>query len=231
MAAERAFAFVLQHMTVDGRLVRDLAEGDAHLYLWVTNNKLLDGFRVMKAWGFEYKTLITWAKDRFGLGQYYRGQTEHVIFAVRGVLPYRQREIDGKRAQGRTLIDGFDAPREEHSVKPEVMREWIESVSHGPYIELFARRPAPGWDIWGNEVGEGIIHCKKESEVEANGCTVPGPDWKREPTTAELPHHTDAAEAVAASQAGPVVLNETTVIGLPTTAHFPEDDNEDYPTP
>jgi len=127
-----------------------LAENDAHLYLWATNNKLLDALAVVKAWGFEYKTLITWAKDRFGLGQYYRGQTEHCIFAVRGVLPYRQ--LNGKRAQGRTLIDGFDAPRGEHSVKPEVMRQWIEAVSPGPYLELFARKQAEGWDSWGNEV-------------------------------------------------------------------------------
>lgn len=126
---------------------------DAHLYLWVTNNKLLDGLKVVESWGFTYKTLITWAKDRFGLGQYYRGQTEHVIFAVRGCLPYRQREIDNKRAQGRTLIDGFDVPRNEaHSVKPEVMRQWIEAVSHPPYLELFARRRVEGWDCWGNEI-------------------------------------------------------------------------------
>lgn len=131
--------------------VRQIAEENSHLYLWVTNNKLLDGLRVVSEWGFEYKTLITWAKDRFGLGQYYRGQTEHCIFAVRGVLPYRTND-NGKRAQGRTMIDGFDAPRTEHSVKPEVMRKWIEEVSHPPYIELFARRSMPGWDTWGNEV-------------------------------------------------------------------------------
>lgn len=132
--------------------VRELAEENAHLYLWVTNNKLRDGLAVVEAWGFEYKTLITWAKDRFGLGQYYRGQTEHCIFATRGVLPYRTRIEDGKRAQGRTLIDGFDAPRGEHSVKPEVMRKWIESVSHPPYLELFARRKAEGWDSWGDQL-------------------------------------------------------------------------------
>jgi N6-adenosine-specific RNA methylase IME4 len=131
--------------------IKAIAEDDAHLYLWATNNKLLDALEVVKAWGFEYKTLITWAKDRFGLGQYYRGQTEHVIFATRGVCPYRLGE-NGKRAQGRTLIDGFDAPHGEHSVKPEVMRQWIESVSPRPYLELFARRKAEGWDSWGNEI-------------------------------------------------------------------------------
>lgn len=129
--------------------VRSVSEENAHLYLWTTNNKLLDALEVVKAWGFEYKTMITWAKDRFGLGQYYRGQTEHCIFAGRGVLPYRTRE-DGKRAQGRTLIQ---AARGEHSEKPEAMRYWITQVSHPPYLELFARYKVPGWDVWGNEVG------------------------------------------------------------------------------
>jgi N6-adenosine-specific RNA methylase IME4 len=133
----------------EGISVKWLAAENAHLYMWVTNNFLRDGLKVMEAWNFEYKTMITWAKDRIGLGQYFRGQTEHVLFGVRGNLPYRTRESDGKRAQGTTLIT---APRGEHSVKPEEMRQMIELVSPGPYVELFARRPAPGWSVWGNEV-------------------------------------------------------------------------------
>jgi N6-adenosine-specific RNA methylase IME4 len=127
--------------------VRDLADENAHLYLWVTNNHLLDGLAVIKAWGFEYKTMITWAKDRFGLGQYFRGQTEHCLFAVRGNLPYRMTS-EGKRAQGRTLIT---APRKDHSQKPEEMRKMIELVSYPPYLELFARIHPTGWDVWGNQ--------------------------------------------------------------------------------
>jgi N6-adenosine-specific RNA methylase IME4 len=40
-----------------------------HLYLWATNNYLPEALEVMKAWDFEYKTTITWMKDRFGIGQ------------------------------------------------------------------------------------------------------------------------------------------------------------------
>jgi N6-adenosine-specific RNA methylase IME4 len=132
--------------------VGELADENAHLYLWVTNGHLPDGLRVVEAWGFEYKTCITWAKDRFGLGQYFRGQTEHVLFAVRGNIPYGTR-ADGKRAQGRTLIT---APRGAHSEKPEELRAMIQVVSPGPYLELFARKPAPGWDVWGDEVESSI---------------------------------------------------------------------------
>jgi N6-adenosine-specific RNA methylase IME4 len=129
--------------------VQSIAEDNAHLYLWVTNNYLPAGLEVMKAWGFQYKTMITWVKDKFGLGQYFRGQTEHLLFGVRGSLPYKT--IDGKRQQGVTVIH---APRGLHSAKPEEFRQIIERVSYPNYIELFARQRASGWDAWGNEVIE-----------------------------------------------------------------------------
>ena len=128
--------------------VRDLVDEDAHLYLWVTNNFLEDGLEVMKAWGFRYVTCITWVKDRIGLGQYFRGKTEQLLFGVRGKTMY-QTLSDGKRAQGVTVVE---APRERHSAKPESVRRMIERVSPGPYLELFARKQVPGWDAWGNEV-------------------------------------------------------------------------------
>ncbi len=137
-----------------GDAVRPYIDDDGcHLYLWVTNTHLADGLLVMDRWGFRYKTTITWFKDRFGLGQYYRGQTEHCLFGVRGQLPYRT-TIDGKRAQGITAIH---APRARHSAKPSEMRTMIERVSYAPRLELFARRRFEGWDSWGNEVQSDIL--------------------------------------------------------------------------
>lgn len=132
--------------------VADLAAPDAHLYLWVTNNFLPDGLAVMRAWGFEYKTMITWVKDRIGLGQYFRGITEHCLFGVRGHLLYKITE--GKRQQG---VTSFLAPRTIHSKKPDEMRRMIEAVSYGPYLELFAREIPPGWDVWGNQVASDVV--------------------------------------------------------------------------
>ena len=131
--------------------VGEIAEDNCHLYLWVTNNFLQDGLDVMKAWGFRYVTTITWYKDgNAGLGQYFRGKTEHCLFGVKGILPYKI--ADGKRQQGLT---GFIAKRKEHSVKPQEMREMIERVSYEPRIELFARERFEGWHAWGNEVENG----------------------------------------------------------------------------
>ena len=130
-------------------------EDHAHLYLWVTNNFMQDGFKVMEALGFKYKTMITWAKDKFGLGQYFRGQTEHCLFGVKGFVPYKV--VDGKRQQGTTLLN---APRGRHSAKPHDMYDIIEKVSTGPFIEFFARNTREGWESWGNEVNVAEIQEK-----------------------------------------------------------------------
>lgn len=129
--------------------VDQLANRDAHLYLWVTNNYLRCALAIMEGWGFRYITTITWLKVGFGLGQYFRGNTEHCLFGVRGSTTFQRDALTGKRGQG---VTGFIHPRtKRHSEKPGVMRSMIERVSPGPYIELFARRPAEGWDAWGNE--------------------------------------------------------------------------------
>lgn len=137
MSVKEIMAFPVRHFFGD----------NAHLYLWVTNNYLPAGLKVMEAWGFIYKTTVTWGKPSIGLGQYFRGQTEHCFFGVRGNLPYKI--INGKRQQGSTLIL---APRHKHSQKPEEMRRMIERVSYPPFLELFARRSCPGWDVMGDEV-------------------------------------------------------------------------------
>ena len=120
---------------------------NAHLYLWTTNNFLEDALKVMYSWGFTYKTTITWIKDRIGLGQYFRGLTEHCLFGVKGNLPYKI--VDGKRQQG---VTGFYAPKSKHSEKPEEMRQMIERVSYPNYVELFARKKHQGWTSWGDEI-------------------------------------------------------------------------------
>jgi N6-adenosine-specific RNA methylase IME4 len=119
-----------------------LAAEDAHLWLWVTNGTLVFGRSVMAAWGFSYRSCLTWIKPRYGLGVYLRNQTEHLLLGVRGRAPILF------RGQGTWLY----APVQEHSHKPEEQYAVIERCSLGPYLELFARRTRPGWHVWGNEV-------------------------------------------------------------------------------
>ncbi len=116
----------------------------AHLYMWVTNNFLADGLWLMECLGFKYKTNVVWVKDRPGLGQYFRGRHELMLFGVRG-KGYDAR-TDTKR-----LTSVISAPRGEHSAKPLDAYHLIEARSHGPYLEMFAREPRLGWDSWGND--------------------------------------------------------------------------------
>lgn len=146
--ADRHYKLMKLH-EIQALPIPDLVDVDGcHLYMWVTNNFLPKAFDLIKAWGFEYITLITWNKDRFGLGQYYRGITEHCVFAsTKKRLPYKR--ANGKRQQG---VTGFYEPKTIHSRKPIKMREMIEKVSYEPRIELFAREYTENWDCWGDEV-------------------------------------------------------------------------------
>ena len=119
-----------------------------HLYVWVTNNFLPDGLWVGKELGFRYVTCRTWAKDRFGLGRYYAGQTEQLLFFVKGPA-----SVPHPKLRGTTLIGGKLLPRGgKHSEKPQEAYEEIELVSPGPRLDMFARGPGrPGWDTWGDE--------------------------------------------------------------------------------
>lgn len=127
--------------------VADLAEEDAHLYLWVINGAIKEGIDVLEAWGFTYRSPLTWIKPRLGLGHYLRNQTEHLLLGTRGNAPVKF------RGQGTWMY----APLQEHSHKPEEQYAVIERLSDGPFLELFARRRQPGWFAWGNEVEADII--------------------------------------------------------------------------
>jgi N6-adenosine-specific RNA methylase IME4 len=115
----------------------------AHCYCWATNNFLPDALWVLAELGFDYKTVLTWAKDRYGLGRYFRGQTEQLLFGTRGDF------IPTATNTTSTLIQ---APRGAHSVKPLEVYELIEANSPGPRVEFFARARRPGWDADGNQL-------------------------------------------------------------------------------
>jgi N6-adenosine-specific RNA methylase IME4 len=130
-----------------GRSVADLATDDAMLFLWAPNPKILEAGAVIEAWGFAYRTKITWVKDRLGLGYYVRDQDESLLIARRGTFP-----VPAEPDRPPSVIS---APRpKQHSAKPGIFYEIIETMypGVGPRLELFARRPRPGWVVWGNEV-------------------------------------------------------------------------------
>ena len=97
----------------------------------------------MEAWGFRYLSCLTWCKPNFGMGNYFRGQTEQILFGVKGSLPLLRKDVG----------TWFQWPRgpKGHSSKPKDFFDLIETCSPGPRLELFARGPRDGWTVWGAE--------------------------------------------------------------------------------
>jgi len=114
--------------------IAQYADDNCHLYLWSTNAFIPKACLLLKAWGFEYKTIITWVKPSIGIGSYFRNSTEHLLFAIKGQLPTRVRDIPTH----------FEADRGEHSEKPEKSYQIIERASYPPYLELYARKDRKG---------------------------------------------------------------------------------------
>ena len=140
-------------MTLDEILelpVAQMARPTSHLYLWIPNALLGEGLEVMKRWGFTYKTNFVWYKvrkdggpDRRGVGFYFRNVTELVLFGTRGK---NARTLQPGRRQENILL----TRKREHSRKPDEFYQIIEACSPGPYLEIFARHPRPGWHQWGD---------------------------------------------------------------------------------
>ena len=131
--------------------IKNIADKDCVLFLWVTYPMLNEGLKLIEEWGFKYKTIgFHWIKQNksgkglfFGLGRWTRGNSECCLIAVKG----KPKRISNSVSQ---LVF---SPLQEHSKKPDIVREKIvELIGDKPRIELFARQSVEGWDCWGNEV-------------------------------------------------------------------------------
>lgn len=130
--------------------INAIADDNAALILWVTFPKLIDGLRVMYAWGFRYVTVaFNWFKTNkngrpfFGVGYYTKSNSEIALLGIKGKM----------KPASNFVSQVIISPREEHSKKPDIVREKIvELFGDLPRVELFAREKAEGWDVWGNEV-------------------------------------------------------------------------------
>ena len=108
----------------------------------------------MEAWGFRYVTVaFNWFKVNksgtpfFGVGYYTKSNSEIALLGIKG----KMKPVSNYVSQ--VVI----SPREEHSKKPDSVRDKIiELFGEKPRIELFARQSTPGWNVWGNEVRSDI---------------------------------------------------------------------------
>lgn len=135
--------------------VSDLADTDCALFLWATFPQLPEVLRLIRAWGFSYKTVaFVWLKTNrkartwfYGLGFWTRSNAEICLLATKG----------HPKRQAANIHQLIVCPVERHSKKPDEARDRIVALMGDlPRIELFARQKPPGWEVWGNEVNSDI---------------------------------------------------------------------------
>ena len=129
-----------------GLPVPDLLDKSGAVFLWDGDSipGALD--LLANAWGLKLATrnAFIWVKPSIGMGYWSRKQCEVCHMLKRGTPKRQSKKV-------RQLIE---APRREHSRKPDAIYERIEELVDGPYLEMFARQQWPGWDSWGDEVGK-----------------------------------------------------------------------------
>ena len=151
--------------------VDSLTEPDAVCLLCITPPKMDIGLKVLKAWGFGYRTFgFVWAKTNddkqvdldkpgqglsIGMGHHTRANAEPCLLGVRG---------KGLKRVDASIRQTQLHPRGEHSAKPAAFRDDLERL-YGPQrrVELFAREIVPGWDSWGHGVFESTQAAQQAS--------------------------------------------------------------------
>jgi N6-adenosine-specific RNA methylase IME4 len=137
--------------------VKNITEENAVLFLWATWPNLLEAIKVIKAWGFTYKTIgFIWIKTNkrngkpfFGIGYYTKSNSEPCLLAVKG---------ETIKPATNSISSVIISPRQKHSKKPNEIRKKIDELyPTQKKIELFARKENnlfnefKNWDTWGNE--------------------------------------------------------------------------------
>lgn len=133
-----------------------LAAEDCALFLWSVWPEIPGALEVISAWGFTYKTAgFVYVKEtrggnglHWGMGYWTRANTEPCLLATRG----------SPKRQAKDVHQVLMSPVGEHSRKPEETQARIERLLPGPYLEMFGRRPMPGWSVWGNQITRGLFH-------------------------------------------------------------------------
>ena len=146
------FTRVEQHyptMSIDelcamGSDIRQMADDNAVLFLWVTSPMLEVAFPIIKAWGFQYKTSIVWNKVRHTWGHYVSVRHELLLICTKGSCTPDINELHNSVV----TLERTD----KNSEKPAEFRQLINKMyTHGKRIELFSRNRVDGWEVWGNE--------------------------------------------------------------------------------
>lgn len=137
--------------------VTSILEKPGLVFVWATAPKLDLALDAIRAWGLSYRGVaFVWVKTK----------KDGTPIGAQGVRPSTVKPttefvlVASNVAKGRPLKlhdesirQVIMAPKSEHSRKPDDVHERIDLMyPEAEKVELFARRPYPGWECWGNEV-------------------------------------------------------------------------------
>jgi len=112
---------------------------DCVLWLWTTHRFMRHSFEILDKWGFEEKAILTWVKNKMGIGKWLRSKSEFCIMAVKG------KPLINLTNQTTVLL----ADVKEHSKKPDEFYKMVDELCIGRKLDYFSRQEREGWEIYG----------------------------------------------------------------------------------
>jgi len=158
-------------MAMGGPLSK-ITEKNAICFMWITVPLLPEGLQVLSAWGYQYKTMLTWRKIMsLGMGYWFRGQCEHLLLGIKGnVKAFRQQKANFYESEVFELDECYQSKAGKHSQKPDHFRILINNAVQVSFeepkkLELFARSREGlfsddeyiGWSVYGNQCNNSIV--------------------------------------------------------------------------
>ena len=117
---------------------------DCVLWLWTTHKFIWDAKFLLEHWGFDYKAILTWDKDKMGMGSWLRMQCEFCLMGVKGKPILLRNDVR----------DIINEPRRQHSRKPDSFYNIVETLTIGRKLDYFSREPKEGWEGYGAETAK-----------------------------------------------------------------------------
>jgi len=115
------------------------AKDDCILWCWTTHQFIYDAIELLEKWDFEYKCILTWDKEKMGIGKWLRLQCEFCLLGVRGTPLW----------EAKNLRDIISETRREHSRKPDGFYKMIDDNFIGRKLDYFGREKRKGWSVYG----------------------------------------------------------------------------------
>lgn len=118
------------------------AKDNCVMFLWTTQKFIWDAKELLDTWGFTYRSMIVWDKEKIGMGDLIRMQCEFCLVGIKGSPVFKDNH---------SVRDIIREPRREHSRKPEEFYRIVDSLCAGRKLDFFSREERTGWVSYGND--------------------------------------------------------------------------------